>query len=128
MWPVFESGRIRSNVHLQSAREEEALNQYQQSILVAFEDVSGSLTAYAKEQIRRRSLSQSVEANQKALHLAESLYRRGLSDFLHVLNSQRGLYQSQDALVQSDGFVALNLVALYKEHRTARGYQVKTLL
>lgn len=114
VWPIFESGRIRSNVHLQSAREEEALNQYQQSILVAFEDVSGSLTAYAKEQIRRRSLLQSVEANQKALNLAESLYRRGLSDFLHVLNSERGLYQSQDALVQSDGFVALNLVALYK--------------
>jgi outer membrane protein, multidrug efflux system len=114
VWPIFESGRIRSNVHLQTAKEEEAFSQYQQSILVAFEDVSGSLTAYAKEQIRRRSLSQSVEANQKALKLSESLYRRGLSDFLHVLNSERGLYQSQDALVQSDGFVALNLVALYK--------------
>jgi multidrug efflux system outer membrane protein len=113
-WPVFQSGRIRANVRVQEAREEQALAQYQQTVLIAFEDVDSALTAYAKEQIRRQSLVQSVQANKRALKLAEDLYRHGLTDFVRVLESQRGLYQAQDSLVQSDQFVALNLVALYK--------------
>jgi len=114
VWPVFTSGRIRANIRVQEAREEEALAQYEQTILLAFEDVDSALTAYAKEQIRRASLAQSVRAYQKALRLADDLYRHGLADFIRVLDSQRGLYEAQDSLVQSDQSVALNLVALYK--------------
>jgi len=33
---------------------------------------------------------------------------------LRVLNSQTSLYEAQDALVQSDQTVSLNLVQLYK--------------
>jgi multidrug efflux system outer membrane protein len=113
-WPVFTSGRIWANVHVQEAREEQAFAQYQQIVLIAFEDVNSALTAYAKEQIRRQSLVQSVQANERALKLADDLYRHGLTDFIRVLVSQRGLYLSQDSLVQSDQFVALNLVAIYK--------------
>jgi len=114
VWPIFQSGRIRAHIRVQNAREEQALNEYQQVILTAFQDVNSALTAYAKEQIRRQSLAKSVQANQRAVKLAASLYRQGLTDFLGVLTSQAQLYQSQDALVQSDQFVALNLVALYK--------------
>jgi multidrug efflux system outer membrane protein len=113
-WPVFTSGRIWANVHVQEAREEQAFAQYQHIVLIAFEDVNSALTAYAKEQIRRQSLVQSVQANERALKLADDLYRHGLTDFIRVLVSQRGLYLSQDSLVQSDQFVALNLVAIYK--------------
>ena len=88
--------------------------QYQQTLLVSFEDVESALTAYAREQIRRQSLAQSVQANQRALDLAEDLYRQGLTDFIRVLVSQRGVYLAQDALVQSDQYVSLDLVALYK--------------
>ncbi len=114
VWPIFQSGRIRANIRVQNARTEQALAQYQQTILTAFQDVNSALTAYAKEQIRHQSLARSVQASQQAETLAESQYRRGLVDFLPVLTSQQSLYQAQDALVQSDQFVALDLVALYK--------------
>ncbi len=113
-WPVFQSGRIRANIRVQNARQEQVLAGYEQTVLLAFADVERSLTAYAKEQIRRQSLAESVQANQKALVLANDLYDHGLTDFLRVLASERGLYQSQDSLVQSDQAVALNLVSLYK--------------
>jgi NodT family efflux transporter outer membrane factor (OMF) lipoprotein len=114
VWPIFQSGRIRANVRVQNARQEQALDAYQQTILTAFQDVNSALTAYAKEKIRRESLVKSVQANQQALKLADNLYRQGLTDFVRVLTSQQELYQAQDALVQSDQFVALDLVALYK--------------
>ncbi len=113
-WELFEAGSIRANVRVQNARQEEALDAYQQTVLVALEDAENALTAYAKEQVRRQSLLQSVEANQQALELSTQLYKSGLEDFLHVLDSERSLYAAQDALVQSDQAVSLDLVQLYK--------------
>ena len=113
-WPVFQSGRIRDNIRVQNAHHEQALVNYDQSVLTAFTDVEQDLTAYAKEQIRRQSLAQSVQANQQALTLANDLYGHGLTDFLRVLISESSLYAVQDALVQSEQTVSLNLVQLYK--------------
>ena len=73
-----------------------------------------TLTAYAKEQTRHKSLTDAVEANRQAVEIATQLYQSGLADFLRVLDSQRSLYESQDALVQSERAVVLNLIALYK--------------
>jgi NodT family efflux transporter outer membrane factor (OMF) lipoprotein len=113
-WELFEAGSIRANVRVQDAREEQALDSYQQTILTALEDTENALIAYAREQVRRESLSQSEQANQQALDLSTQLYKSGLTDFLHVLDSERSLYASQDSLVQSDQTVSLNLVQLYK--------------
>jgi multidrug efflux system outer membrane protein len=113
-WELFEAGRIRANVRVQNARQEQALDGYQQTVLTALEDAENALTAYAREQVRRESLTQSVSANQQALDLSTQLYRSGLADFLHVLDSERSLYAAQDALVQSDQAVSRNLVQLYK--------------
>jgi len=113
-WQIFEAGSIVANVHVHSARQEEVLNQYRQTVLVALKDVESALTAYAKEQVRRESLTQSVQADRRATEMATQLYKSGLVDFLRVLNSQTSLYTAQDSLVQSDQTVSLNLVQLYK--------------
>lgn len=113
-WEIFEAGSIVANVHVQNAKQQEALNQYQQAVLIALEDAENALTAYAREQVRRESLTQSVQANQQALDLATQLYKSGLTDFLRVLDSETSLYSAQDAQIQSDQTVSLDLVQLYK--------------
>ncbi|HUZ07060.1 MAG TPA: TolC family protein, partial [Candidatus Paceibacterota bacterium] len=82
--------------------------------LTALEDAENALTAYAKEQVRREALARSEQADRQALDLSNQLYTSGLTDFLHVLDSERSLFAAQDALVQSDQTIALNLVQLYK--------------
>jgi len=113
-WELFQAGSIRANVRVQNARQEQALDSCQQTVLVALEDAENALTAYAREQTRRKSLAQSVRANERALELATQLYNNGLADFLGVLDSERSLFAAQDALVQSDQAVSLDLVQLYK--------------
>jgi NodT family efflux transporter outer membrane factor (OMF) lipoprotein len=113
-WRIFDAGRIRANIRVQNARQEQALAGYEQTVLTAFEDVENGLVAYANEQIRRRSLAEAVTSSQKSLDLANKLYANGLTDFLHVLDAERSLYQAQDALVQSERTVSANLVSLYK--------------
>jgi NodT family efflux transporter outer membrane factor (OMF) lipoprotein len=113
-WRIFDAGRIRGNIAVQKARVDEVLSGYEQSMLSAFTDVETALTAYAREQIRRQSLSEAADANQRAVNIATDLYKNGLTDFLRVLESQRSLYQSQDSLVQSEQAVSSDVIALYK--------------
>jgi NodT family efflux transporter outer membrane factor (OMF) lipoprotein len=113
-WRIFDAGRIRANIQVQTARQEQALANYENTTLSAFEDVENALTAYAKEQIRRQQLEAAVKSSEESLHLANQLYANGLANFINVLDAERSLYQAQDALVQSDRTISANLIALYK--------------
>jgi multidrug efflux system outer membrane protein len=113
-WPVLDFGRIRANIRLQDARQQQALNLYTKSILTALEDVENALVAYGNEQQRLRLLEAGTEANRKSVELATQRYQKGLVDFLNVLDAQRQLYQSEDALAVSRGRLALSLIALYE--------------
>ncbi len=113
-WRIFDAGRIRSNIKVQNARQQQALAAYEQTTLSAFEDVENGLVSYAKEQVRRRSLEQAASSSRNSLALAQKLYANGLTDFLNVLEAELSLYQTQDQLVQSERTVSVNLIALYK--------------
>jgi multidrug efflux system outer membrane protein len=113
-WNIFHGGAIRQNIKVQSARQEQALIQYEASVLKAQEEVENVLVAYAKQQRRRKSLAAATAAAQTAVQLAQDQYRVGLVDFSNVLDAQRSLLSFQDQLAQSDGAVTSNLIRLYK--------------
>jgi outer membrane protein, multidrug efflux system len=113
-WPIFSGGRIRANIRVQDARQEQALREYEKSVLTALEEVENALSAHARERARQASLRASVAANQRALDLATDRYTSGLESFLSVLDAQRSVYAAEDQLVQSERNVAVNLVAVYK--------------
>jgi outer membrane protein, multidrug efflux system len=113
-WPVFDAGRIRATIEIRNAQQEQALRQYEKSILTAFEDVENSLVNYGNEQSRYRSLLEAAAANRRAEQMANDLYIQGLVPFLNVLDAQRALYATESDLAQSEANMAANLVALYK--------------
>jgi len=113
-WTVFDAGMIRATVALRTAQQEELLAAYRSVILQAFREVEDALVAHAQDQKTRDDLATATAANQRAADLAKQLYIQGLTDFLSVLQAQFNLFTSQDALAQSEGAIALDLVALYK--------------
>ena len=113
-WPIFAGGRIYWNIKVQDALTEQALLTYEKTVLTALKDVETALVAYAKEQETRKSLSEAVVNNRKAVDLSMTLYLAGKSDFLNVLIAQRSLFTTEDALAQSIRTVDTNLIALYK--------------
>jgi NodT family efflux transporter outer membrane factor (OMF) lipoprotein len=113
-WRIFDAGRVRQQIEVETARQEQALIQYEAAILTALEDVENALVAYADEQNRRDTLVQASAAAERAVAQARNQYKAGLTDFQNVLDSQRSLLAFQDQLAVSDGTVTSNLVRLYK--------------
>jgi NodT family efflux transporter outer membrane factor (OMF) lipoprotein len=112
--PLFNGGRIRSNIAVQNSRQRAALIAYHAAVLNALEEVQNALVNYSQEQERRDRLSRAVEHSQLAVELATDQYRAGLADFLAVLDAQRELYAREDLLVESQTRMTTNLVALYR--------------
>jgi NodT family efflux transporter outer membrane factor (OMF) lipoprotein len=112
--PLFNGGRIRSNIVVQTSRQRGALISYQSAILNALEEVQNALVNYSQEQERRDRLNRAVEQNQLAVDLATEQYRAGLVDFLSVLEAQRQLYANEDQLVQSQTSVTTHVIELYR--------------
>jgi len=112
--PVFDAGRISSNIEVQSSVQAQALTAYKKTVLAALQEVETALVGFAREQERRAALAAAVTANQRAFELASNRYSHGVTDFLNVLDAERSLFVSQDALVQSTRAVSTNAVALYK--------------
>ena len=48
------------------------------------------------------------------MDISRRLYQQGLTNFLNVLDAERSLLSSEDALVRSDSAVSTDLVSLYK--------------
>jgi multidrug efflux system outer membrane protein len=113
-WPIFAGGRIRANIRVHEARQEQALLEYEKAILTALEEVENALSAHARELRRQEWLRASVAANRRALELATERYTSGLENYLAVLDAQRSVYAAEDQLVQSERNAAVTFIAVYK--------------
>jgi multidrug efflux system outer membrane protein len=113
-WPILSGGRIRANIRVQDARQEQAVIQYEKAVLAAIDEVEGALVAHARERERLEFLRASVTANQRAVDLATERYRGGLEPFLSVLDAQRALYAATEALTEGETRATVTLIILYK--------------
>ena len=112
--PFFTAGRNMANLNATEARQQQALLQYQQTILGAFREVEDSLIAYQKFRLIRTQKKKLVELNRHAVELAEARYEEGLADYLDVLDSQRELYTAERDLTQTQRAQLVSVVRLYK--------------
>jgi multidrug efflux system outer membrane protein len=113
-WPIFQRGRIVANIEVRNAEQQEALINYRKTILVAYEEVENAIASFQNEGEYRRAISKAVDSDERAVALATSLYKSGLTDFRNVLIAQQTLFRSRIDLARSDATVATALVALHK--------------
>lgn len=113
-WPLFQGGALRAQRDAARSRSEVAYASFQQSVLVALQEVETQLVAYAEAQLRFQSLQEAATSSNRSVELASILYDRGLEDFLTVLDAERSLAQLEDQLIVSETDTTVQLVALFK--------------
>ncbi len=113
-WPIFNSGAIRKNIRIQTAREEQYFAAYEKTILQAVSEVRNALTANAQEAERNTILKRGLSSAQSALDIAKDKYFQGLVTFNDVLTAMQAVYSLEDDCATSDGRKMMNLIALFK--------------
>jgi NodT family efflux transporter outer membrane factor (OMF) lipoprotein len=113
-WNLFDGGLRQANIDRSTARARAALVEYEQSVIVALQDVETALTVYRSDQTRRETLGRLVDDNSRAVDIAQRQYEQGLITLLDVLEVQRNLFTSEDALAVSNHAVWTDLVSIYK--------------
>ncbi len=112
--PIFEGGRLRNNLRLTEAREQEALLVYRQTIQEAFREVSDALIGYRKSQEFRVQQELLTRSAQDAAHLSDIRYQGGAASYLEVLTNQTNYFSAELNLAQAQRNELLALVTLYK--------------
>ncbi|MGE5324804.1 MAG: efflux transporter outer membrane subunit [Actinomycetota bacterium] len=110
---VFSGGRIRSNVKLSEAQQQEFALRYQQTIQQAFREVADSLIAYTKEQEFRQQQELLTASAADAVQLSDARYRGGAASYLEVLDSDTRYFDARITLAQAELAERLALVQLY---------------
>ena len=111
---VFDGGRLRQQVAIQSAVQERALVGYEKTVLTALEEVENALAALANGRAKAAALEQAVAAARNAALLAQNSYAAGTVDFQTVLNTERSLLATEDGLAAARAETAAALIRLYK--------------
>ncbi len=112
--PIFEGGRIRSQVKVAEARKEQALLNYEQAVLNALKEVNDALVGYRNSGVELDIQTRQVVILNDYLRLAKLQYDEGLVEYLNVLDAQRQLFDAQLQQTQAQSQNFLTLVGLYK--------------
>ena len=112
--PVFNAGRIRSQVARAEAIQQEALYTYESSIISAFQDVENALVDRTKFGQVREEQAKNVEALRRFRDLADLRYREGATIYLEVANAEQSLFNAQLAYVVTQSQLFQSYANLYK--------------
>jgi multidrug efflux system outer membrane protein len=111
--PIFTAGKLRSNVHLTEAQQQQALLTYQQTIQQAFRDVSDSLIAYQKNREFREQQELLTASAEDSAKLAQIRYQAGVASYLEVLTNDTNFFAAQLNLASAQQNELTALVQVY---------------
>jgi len=112
--PIFDAGRLRQQVVIQTAEQEQALAAYEAALAGALRDVEDARSALVNGRARADALAQAVQAARNAALLANFRYRSGLVDFQTVLDTERSVRTLEDSQASTQADTVIAMIQLYK--------------
>jgi multidrug efflux system outer membrane protein len=112
--PLFMMGKNKAKVKVERARYEQETYRYQKSVLGAFKEVNNALISLRKVKEVRASRARLEVSAQSHTQLAYLQYINGVTNYMDVLDAQRGLLDAQLSLNNAILDELLSIVHLYK--------------
>ena len=123
VWNILNYGRIKNAVRQQQALFEEAVFNYQDTVLKAQREAEDSIVGFLKTQDQTEQLQLAVndvlELNSVLLTQANA----GATNFNRVFVVQAATTVQQNSLAASQGEIALNLIRIYRA--LGGGWQIR---
>lgn len=113
-WTLFKGTQLVNATKLAKAQLDEAINQFNQTVLTAVQETDNAMNAYRNSIKQIVALREVRNQGQETLTLSLELYKQGLTPFQNVLDAQRSLLSYENRLVQARGYSLLQLIAMYQ--------------
>ena len=98
--PIFNNGELSGALELSKGEYDELLENYHAAVLAAFSDVEDALASVTQTAEQEKSQQQVVASAKKAYQLSQQQFNGGIIDITTVLDTQRTLFNANDALAQ----------------------------
>ncbi|MDY6946152.1 MAG: efflux transporter outer membrane subunit [Pseudomonadota bacterium] len=112
--PLFQGGRLRSELRLAEVRKLSAVAEYERAIQIAFREVADGLAVNVTFDRQIDAQRRAVASAERRVALSNLRYRAGVDGRLELLDSQRQLSSAQLALLASRRDAIGNAIALYR--------------
>ena len=113
VWPFLNYDRIKNNIRVQDARLQQALVQYQETVIQAAREVEDAMVAFVGSQQQDVILVDTVESAKRSSELSMLRYQEGFADYQRVLDAQQALFGQQKRYVSNKGFAIQSLISVY---------------
>ncbi len=111
--PIFDA-RTRPAYDVAKVDREILLSQYEKAIQVAFKETADALAQRGTLRDQIGAQESLVQAASDAYRLSDARYRKGIDNYLAVLDAERSLYAAQQNLISLHLARLANGVTLYK--------------
>jgi outer membrane protein, multidrug efflux system len=112
--PIFEGGRILGNIDLQTAKQDELVQDYRKAVISAFSDVENALYNVRETALTVQLQGAVVTSSRRAFDVSEQRLREGTIDLVTVLQTEQTLFTAEDALAQAQLARLQAIVSLYQ--------------
>lgn len=112
--PIFNYGRLINKVRVQDANFQEAILDYQNTVLVAQKEVENGLAAFKYGKQSVGYLEAAATSARASARLALDRYKAGQAEYTTVLTAEQQLLSVENSLVEAQGDVMLGLVSIYR--------------
>ena len=112
--PVFHGGELSAKRRAAVDAYEEALAQYQETVLVAFQNVADALRALDRDAAALRAQAIATAAARESFLITRKQFRLGGVSYLNLLNAERTYWQARINLVVARGVRLSDTAALFQ--------------
>ena len=113
--PIFARGQNIARLEAAKAQQQQALNNFEYTLMSAAADVSDAMTVYEKSAQKQQWLTLQVESLVKSVEITnELLLFDGSTTYLEVLTAQKNLLSAQTAQITTNLTTARAIINLYQ--------------
>lgn len=112
--PIFSRGANISRLEAARAQQQQALNNFEYTVLSASAEVSNALTAYEKATQKQALLSTQIDNLTKSVEYTTELLTLGTATYLEVLTAQTSLLSAQMSALSCENTRNRALINLYQ--------------
>lgn len=112
--PIFQNGKLRANLKISKAQQEEAKQAFQQTLLNAGAEVNTAIAKIQNNDEKEKLNDKQIESMEQAVKSTQLLMQNSSTNYLEVLTAQQSLLSAQLSKISTQFAKIQGTIELYQ--------------